>query len=133
MSLLRPFAEARAVLEIPADADAAAIKRAYRKLALAHPPDTDAEGFRRVRDAYELLTDPWSRAKEMLMHPEPMVAPPPLPSAPAPAGPGELPLALLRLAAARVDAAHLLATPGETSPSAAPAPAATSAGRTPSR
>ena len=123
MSLLRPFSQARAVLDVPADADAAAIKRAYRKLALAHPPDTDAEGFRRVRDAYELLTDPWARAKAMLLHPEPTVDPPPLPPPPAPPSAGELPLALLRLAAARVDAAALLEARGQTSAPAAGATA----------
>ena len=119
MSLLRPFSQARAVLGVPAEADAAAIKRAYRKLALAHPPDTDAEGFRRVRDAYELLTDPWARAKAMLLHPEPTVDP----ATSAPPSAGELPLALLRLAAARVDAAALLDARGQTSAPAAGATA----------
>ena len=71
MSLLRPFMEARAVLGVSAADDAAAIKRAYRRLAVAHPPDTDSEGFRRVRDAYELLTEPSTRVREMLQNRQP--------------------------------------------------------------
>ncbi len=108
MSLVRPFLEARTLLGVPVDADAAAIKRAYRKLTLAHPPDTDPAGFRRVRDAYELLTEPWTRAREMLLHPQPTVDPPPVPPPPEAPSPGELPLALLRLAAAHIDAGSLL-------------------------
>jgi DnaJ domain len=109
MSLLRPFAEARAVLGVSPEDDALAIKRAYRKLAVAHPPDTDPDGFRRVREAYELLTDPGPRVREMLLHRQPMVDPPPAPSMPELPPHEPLSVALLRVIAGRVDAAALLA------------------------
>lgn len=124
MSILRPFQLARAALGVPDDADATAVKRAYRKLTLAHPPDTDPEGFRRVRDAYELLTRPFERAHEMLLDPRPAIDPPPLPPPPGPAPPGELALAILRDAVAHIDVAALLATnasPAATGAAAAPA------------
>jgi hypothetical protein len=38
--------------------DAAGIRAAYLRLIRVHKPDTDPEGFRRVRGAYELLTRP---------------------------------------------------------------------------
>lgn len=129
MSILRPFMQARAVLGVSAADDAAAIKRAYRRLAVAHPPDTDPEGFRCVRDAYELLTEPSTRVREMLLRPLPAVDPPPPPAVSEPAPAGALPIVLLRLAAASVDAAALLEAttgPAEDAPAASPE-------RTPSR
>jgi hypothetical protein len=123
MSVLRPFIEARAVLGVSAADDAAAIKRAYRRLAVAHPPDTDPDRFRRVRDAYELLTEPSTRVREMLLRPQPAVDPPPPPAVP-PLPPAEvLAMVLLRLAAASVDTAAMLETatgPAETAPAAPP-------------
>jgi hypothetical protein len=128
MSLLRPFLEARAVLGVTAEDDAAAVKRAYRKLALAHPPDTDPEGFRRVREAYELLAMPADRVREMLLARQPWVEPPPLPPPPRPPPRGSLSLAILRLAAGAADAAALLqaepAPPAVAPPRAIAAPAA---------
>ena len=52
-----PRAEALALLGLEAGASAAAIKRAYRRLAKAHHPDLggDAEAFRRLDAAYRLL------------------------------------------------------------------------------
>jgi DnaJ-class molecular chaperone len=50
-------------LGVPRDADAAAIKKAYRKLAQAHHPDRNAgnaaaeERFKRVSSAYAVLSD----------------------------------------------------------------------------
>jgi hypothetical protein len=114
MSILRPFIEARALLGVEASDDAVAIKRAYRKLVILHPPDTDAEGFRRVREAYELLSDPSTRIREMLLSPQPTVTPPELPEAPELSAKTPLPIALLRLAAATVDVGALLAAPGAT-------------------
>jgi hypothetical protein len=51
-------AQARVALGVSDDADADAIKRAYRNLARVHHPDAggDAEQFNRVAAAYELLT-----------------------------------------------------------------------------
>lgn len=59
------------VLGVPRDADPADIKKVYRKLALKWHPDTysgdapqDAEvQFKRISEAYEVLSDPEKRAK----------------------------------------------------------------------
>jgi hypothetical protein len=123
MSLLRPFTEARAILGVSAADDAAAVKRAYRRLAVAHPPDTDPDRFRRVRDAYELLTEPSTRVREMLLRPQPAVDPPAPPAVPQLPPAGTLPVVLLRLAAAGVDSAAILVTatgPAETARAASP-------------
>jgi DnaJ domain len=99
MSIITPFEEARAALGLgDAEEDAAAIKRAYRRTVLQHPPDTDPDGFRRVRDAYELLRDPWARAEDLLTRPLPQVPPPAPPAAPPAAPRGATAVALLRLA-----------------------------------
>ena len=57
------------VLGITRQADDAAIKRAYKKLALQHHPDRNpnnreaaTEKFKRVSEAYEILSDPQQRA-----------------------------------------------------------------------
>lgn len=49
--------EAFETLGLSPDADARAIKRAYHKLLKRHKPDSDPEGFRRVRDAFEVASD----------------------------------------------------------------------------
>lgn len=52
-----------AVLGIPRDADADAIKKAYRKQALKHHPDKggDKEAFAAVAEAFAVLSDPEKR------------------------------------------------------------------------
>ena len=56
-----------AILGVPADATLTAIKKAYRKLARQHHPDTNpgdqdaAERFKAITEAYEVLTDPARR------------------------------------------------------------------------
>lgn len=106
MSVWTPFAEARAALGLsPDEHDAAAVKRAYRRQIAAHPPDRDPEGFRRARDAYELLSNPLRRASALLLAPVPAVPPPPLPELPPPPPRGATAIALLRAAAARLDPA----------------------------
>jgi curved DNA-binding protein CbpA len=56
-----------ATLGVPADATTAQIKKAYRKLARQHHPDTNpgdteaADRFKTITEAYEVLTDPARR------------------------------------------------------------------------
>jgi|HubBroStandDraft_6_1064221.scaffolds.fasta_scaffold161076_2 hypothetical protein len=109
MSLTKPFEDARAALALgPGDIDPAALKRAYRRAVAEHPPDTDADAFRRVREAYELLRDPGPRAREMLLRPVPAVPPPAPPEATPPPPRGATAVALLRLVVMRARAAALV-------------------------
>jgi len=104
MSVLTPYEEARAVLGLGAtEEDAATIKRAYRRAVAVHAPDREPEAFRRARDAYELLTDPGARARQLLLRPVPMVPPPAPPEANALAHRGAAAVALLRALATQVD------------------------------
>jgi hypothetical protein len=104
MSLTTPFEEARAALGLgPAEQDPAVIKRAYRRAVAEHPPDLDPDAFRRIRDAYELLRDPWERAKEVLLRPLPQTPPPAPPAEPVAVPRGATAVALLRLAVMRAD------------------------------
>ena len=53
-----------ATLGVPKDADAAAIKKAYRKLARQHHPDAndgDDTRFKEIGEAYSVLSDPEQR------------------------------------------------------------------------
>lgn len=47
-----------AVLALSPTLDRAAVKRAYFAKLVLHPPHTDADAFRKLRDAYEALTAP---------------------------------------------------------------------------
>ena len=56
------------VLGVPRTADAAALKRAYRKLAMEFHPDRNAspdaaEKFKEINRAYEVLSDDQTRAR----------------------------------------------------------------------
>lgn len=110
MSITAIFEQARAALGLgDAETDPAAVKRAYRRALAQHPPDTDPDGFRRIRDAYELLRDPWARAQDLLSTPLPQ-APPPAPPAEPPTPPrGATAAALLRMAAMNADTTAWLA------------------------
>ena len=106
-SVIAPFIHAREVLGVDEKADARTIKRAYRTLVADHPPDRDPDGFRRIRDAYELLTDPLERAEAILMSPTPYADFPPSKETVVLA-PGQLALMALRAHVATLDAADLL-------------------------
>lgn len=92
--LIESFAAARRVLEVPTDADKAAIKRAYRRKTLEHPPDQDPEGFQLVRESYEALMHPVAAARPRLLHTLPHIAPPHVPEPEPPREP--LVLGILR-------------------------------------
>jgi tetratricopeptide (TPR) repeat protein len=49
------------ILDIPRDADRAAVKRAYFDTVKRHRPEIDPEGFKAVRNAFETLYDPEKR------------------------------------------------------------------------
>jgi curved DNA-binding protein CbpA len=55
---MKPLSEPFAVLGLAPTLDAAAVKRAYFAALARHPPHQDAEGFQRVRGAYEALSSP---------------------------------------------------------------------------
>jgi len=50
-------------LNIARDADSTAVKRAYFAAVRSHSPDSDPEGFKAIRVAYETLSDPKKRAE----------------------------------------------------------------------
>lgn len=50
-----------AVLGVPRDADGRTIKKAYFRLVRQYPPETHPEEFRRLREAYEVLSNQDSR------------------------------------------------------------------------
>ena len=84
------------VLEIPRDADAAAIKKAYRKQALRWHPDKNQdnrvaaeEKFKDVAEAYDVLSDAQKRAVYDQYGEEGLKGPPP--PSPTAAGPGMQP------------------------------------------
>ncbi len=92
------------ILGIAPGASEAEIRAAWRARVREHPPDSDPEGFERVRLAYETVRDPVVFARALLDAPVPAFPPPrTLPAAP-PDVPGAA-RALLRwlLATCRLD------------------------------
>ena len=59
------------VLGLPEDATDADIRSAYLSKVKEHPPDRAPAEFERIRDAYEILRDPRSRAHLMLLSVDP--------------------------------------------------------------
>jgi curved DNA-binding protein CbpA len=64
-TLNEPFA----VLGVEPTLDAATVKRAYFAALARHPPHQDAQGFQRVRGAYEVLSAPGGLAAAYLASP----------------------------------------------------------------
>lgn len=58
------------ILGVEADAPEDEIRRAYLEKVKQFPPDRSPEEFERIRDAYEKLRDPRSRARAMLLAPD---------------------------------------------------------------
>lgn len=106
--ITEPFRQARELLEVAADADAKAIRRAYRKAVASNPPDREPEKFREIRSAYELLNDPMPRAEQLLMHALPHTSPPPLPDAVGPSAEAPIERELLRAVVGKLSVRALL-------------------------
>jgi DnaJ domain len=58
------------ILGVAANASEEEIRRAYLQKVKEFPPDRSPAEFERIRDAYESLRDPRSRAKAMLVAPD---------------------------------------------------------------
>ncbi len=56
-----------AVLEVERGAGAAEVRLAYLQKVRHHPPERDPEGFKRVREAYDVLRSPRKRAEYTLL------------------------------------------------------------------
>ena len=61
----------REVLEIDAEAGEEEIRAAYLRKVKEYPPDRSPREFERVRDAYEVLRDPRSRTRALLLAADP--------------------------------------------------------------
>lgn len=57
------------VLGIPATADAGAVRRAYFAAVQRHPPHADPVAFRRIRSAYESLSNTAGRSAAVVLAP----------------------------------------------------------------
>lgn len=112
LDCMKPFEDAAQRLGIAPDVDARGLKRAYRRAVAAHPPDRDPEGFREVRDAFELLSDPAGRLEALAVRPVPYTPPPALPPG-EPLKDAELAAGLVRRWAAHIDVSALLREEGE--------------------
>jgi hypothetical protein len=58
------------ILGVAANASEDEVRSAYLEKVKQFPPDRSPEEFERIRDAYEKLRDPRSRAKAMLIAPD---------------------------------------------------------------
>lgn len=63
--------DARDVLGIAATASLQEIREAYLRKVKEHPPDRSPEEFERIRDAYETLSDPRRRMRDLLQSSDP--------------------------------------------------------------
>lgn len=55
------------ILEVDRSASAAEVRLGYLQQVRAHPPERDPEGFKRVREAYDVLRSPRKRAEIALL------------------------------------------------------------------
>src|SRR5438094_8911700 len=97
-----------AVLEVDRGASAAEVRHAYRQQVRAHPPERDPEGFKRVREAYEVLRSPRKRAEITLLELGDLsvaLDPAALRESPPPPPPAQYAGHLIAMALAEVDAA----------------------------
>ncbi len=72
------IADPYAILGLTRQATLLDIKKAYFKLVRQHPPESDPDGFRRIRNAYEGLRTPQARAntdRQLVHAPPPLVMP----------------------------------------------------------
>lgn len=68
---VKPYTDPYRELGVERTATAAEIKHAYFALVRAHPPERDAQMFKRIRAAYEQLRDPERRMEtDMLLFEE---------------------------------------------------------------
>jgi DnaJ-domain-containing protein 1 len=61
-----PDLDPAVVLGVSPDASDQEIRDAYVSLVKQHPPDRSPAEFERIRDAYEILRDPRSRARQRM-------------------------------------------------------------------
>jgi curved DNA-binding protein CbpA len=73
--MTQPYLDPYAVLQVAQDATAAEIKKAYFALVRDHPPERDAENFKRIRAAYERLRDPDKRMETDMLLLQPWTPP----------------------------------------------------------
>ena len=104
----RRAADPYAVLEVDRSASGAEVRLAYLQQVRAHPPERDPEGFKRVREAYEVLRSPRKRAEITLLELGALsvaLDPAALRESPPPPPPAQYADHLLAIALAEVDAA----------------------------
>ena len=59
------------ILGVSEDADASEIRAAYLNKIKEYPPEKSPQEFERIRDAYKILSDPYSRTRIMLRSADP--------------------------------------------------------------
>jgi len=69
-----PDEDPHEILGAPRDSGEEEIRRAYLKKIKAYPPDRSPEEFERIRDAYEILSDPRHRARTRFFSIDPEIS-----------------------------------------------------------
>lgn len=101
------FSRALEALELSGSETSRELRRAYRRLVAAHPPDRDPDGFRRVRAAYETLQEPEAAIDDLLLRE--VAVPLPEPATPEALDvDGQLPRQLFSWIVSQVDGRALL-------------------------